>query len=152
MIQADITNGSGLSEEHQQGIKRVKKNLCLVLVQVHWSSSMIMSRHRSLGFGWGQALALVLGQNTVIPGWGSGQTEREAKGSRGKRPGAYTPSPASTWSPGTILAKMFPRANLKEMMLKGHILCCNWQSAYFNSTPFQRESQISLIEILIERS
>ena len=58
MIQADITNGSGLSEEHQQSIKRVKKNLCLVLVQVHWSSSMIMSRHRSLGFRWGQALAL----------------------------------------------------------------------------------------------
>ena len=81
--------------------------------------------------------------------------ERERKGSRGKRPGAYTPpSPSSAWSRGTILAKMFEisGASLKEMMLKGHILCCNWQSAYFNSTPFQRERQISLIEILIEHS
>ena len=138
---------------YQKGPKIRHTNVCLVLGQVYKYDNELT---RLVGVWPGARVGCLLGQNTVIPGWGSGQTEREAKGSRGKRPGAYTPPPppSSAWSRGTILAKMFEisGASLKEMMVKGHILCCNWQSAYFNSTPFQRESQISLIEILIEHS
>ena len=70
-------------------------------------SSMIMSRHGSLGFGRG--LALGAGSEHSYSGLGIGSDpEREVKVSRGKRPGAYTPPPpSSAWSPGTILAKMF---------------------------------------------
>ena len=72
---------------------------------------MIMSRHGSLGFGRG--LALGAGSEHSYSGLGIGsdpEREREPKVSRGKRPGAYTPPSPSTWSPGTILAKMFENA------------------------------------------
>ena len=125
-------------------------------------SCMIMSRHGSLGFvGLGLAWAACRVRTQLFP---AGDRVRPREREREKlvgenvqelthhhHPPRHHGVEAQFW---LKCLKSLDGASLKETMLKGHILCCNWQSAYFNSTPFQREakSQISLIEILIEHS
>ena len=111
---------NNLASQHRKGIysnwmvcQRISKGLQKIMSCSRPGvllGSMIMSRHGSLGFCRG--LALAAGSEHSYSGLGIGsdpEREREPKVSRGKRPGAYTPPPPppSTWSPGTILAKMF---------------------------------------------
>ena len=141
-------------------IKRVPK-LDTQMYVLFWArcTSMIMNWHGSLGFGRGLPLgACWVRTQLFAAGMGSArEREREAVGENVQElthhhhPPRHHGVEAQFW---LKCLKYLDGASLKETMLKGHILCCNWQSAYFNSTPFQREakSQISLIEILIEHS